>query len=67
MYKYHLDRVRSETHEGKLVDYRLFYYDAASKSLDDGLDWLKRKDEGGRCRGHRDASLGLLEKGIEGG
>jgi hypothetical protein len=43
MYKYHLDRVRSETHEGKLVDYRLFYYDSASKSLDDGLDWLKKK------------------------
>ena len=42
MYKYHLDSVRSETHEGKLVDYRLFYYDAASKSLDDGLDWLKK-------------------------
>jgi len=43
MYKYHLDRVRSETHEGALVDYRLFYYDSASKSLDDGLDWLKRR------------------------
>ena len=42
MYKYHLDRVRSETHGGKLVDYRLFYYDAVSKSLDDGLDWLKK-------------------------
>jgi hypothetical protein len=42
MYKYHLDRVRSETHEGALVDYRLFYYDSAFKSLDDGLDWLKR-------------------------
>ena len=43
MYKYHLDRVRSETNEGTLVDYRLFYYDSTSKSLDDGLDWLKRK------------------------
>ena len=43
MYKYHLDRVRSETHEGKRVDYRLFYYDSASKSLDDGLNWLKGK------------------------
>jgi len=43
MYKYHFDTVRSETRQGKLVDYRLFYYDAASKSLDEGLDWLKRK------------------------
>jgi hypothetical protein len=43
MYKDHLYKVRSETHEGKRVDYRLFYYDSASKSLDDGLDWLKRK------------------------
>jgi len=43
MYRYHLDSVRSETRQGKLVDYRLFYYDAASKSLDEGLDWLKRK------------------------
>lgn len=43
MYHYHLDRVRSETYDGKLVDYRLFYYSPASKSLDDGLDWLKKK------------------------
>ena len=43
MYRYHFDGVRSETRQGKLVDYRLFYYDAASKSLDEGLDWLKRK------------------------
>jgi hypothetical protein len=42
IYKYRLDRVRSETHGGELVDYRLFYYDAVSKSLDDGLDWLKK-------------------------
>jgi hypothetical protein len=42
VYKYRLDRVRSETHEGRLVEYRLFYYDAAFKSLDDGLDWLKK-------------------------
>jgi hypothetical protein len=42
IYKYRLDRVMSETREGKLVDYRLFYYDAISKSLDDGLDWLKK-------------------------
>jgi hypothetical protein len=43
MYRYHFDSVRCETRRGKLVDYRLFYYDAASKSLDEGLDWLKRK------------------------
>ena len=43
MYRYHFDSVRSETRQGKIVDYRLFYYDAASKSLDEGLDWLKRK------------------------
>ena len=43
MYRYHLDRVKSETHDGKLVDYRLFYYNPASKSLDDGLDWLKKR------------------------
>ena len=43
MYRYRFDRVRSETHGGELVDYRLFYYDAAFKSLDDGLDWLKKK------------------------
>src|SRR5262249_60873832 len=43
MYKYHLDRVRSETLDRKLVDYRLFYYDSAFKTLDDGLDWLKHK------------------------
>jgi len=43
MYTYHFDSVRSETRYGKLVDYHLFYYDAASKSLDEGLDWLKRK------------------------
>jgi hypothetical protein len=43
MYRYHFDSVRSETRRGKLVDYRLFYYDDASKSLDEGLDWLKRK------------------------
>ena len=43
LYKYHLDRVRSETLDGKLVDYRLFYYDPVSKALDDGLDWLKHK------------------------
>jgi hypothetical protein len=42
MYRYHFDSVRSETRRGKLVDYRLFYYDVASKSLDEGLDWLKR-------------------------
>jgi hypothetical protein len=42
MYRYRLDRVRSETHGGKLIDYRLFYYDVAFKSLDDGLDWLKK-------------------------
>jgi hypothetical protein len=42
MYRYHFDRVRSETNGGKLVDYRLFYYDAVYKSLDDGLDWLKK-------------------------
>jgi hypothetical protein len=42
MYKYRLDTVRSETHEGRLVDYRLFYYDAVFKSLDDGMAWLKK-------------------------
>ena len=43
MYGYHFDRVRSETRQGDLVDYRLFYYDAAFKSLDEGLAWLKSK------------------------
>jgi hypothetical protein len=43
MNRYHLDRVRSETYDGKPVDYRLFYYSPASKALDDGLDWLKRR------------------------
>jgi hypothetical protein len=43
MYRYHLDSIRSETRQGKLVDYHLFYYDAAFKSLDEGLGWLKRK------------------------
>jgi hypothetical protein len=43
MYRYHLDRVTSETYDGKFVDYRLFYYSPASKSLDDGLDWLKQR------------------------
>ena len=43
MYRYHLDRVRSETYDGKLVDYRLFYYNPPSESLDDGLDWLQKR------------------------
>jgi hypothetical protein len=43
MYRYHLDPVRSETYDGKPVDYRLFYYSPASKALDDGLDWLKQR------------------------
>ena len=43
MYRYHLDRVTSETSDGKPVHYRLFYYSPASKALDDGLDWLKER------------------------
>ena len=43
MYRQHLDPVRSQTHDGALVDYRLFYYDSAWKALDDGLDWLKQR------------------------
>jgi hypothetical protein len=43
MYKYHLDKVRSETYDGKIVDYRLFYYNPSSESLDHGLDWLKKR------------------------
>jgi len=43
MYHYHLDRVRSKTYDGKVVDYRLFYYSPSSKSLDDGLDWLNKR------------------------
>lgn len=42
MYHYHLDRVRSKTYDGKVVDYRLFYYNPSSESLDYGLDWLKK-------------------------
>jgi hypothetical protein len=43
MYHYHLDRVRSETYDGKPVYYRLFYYNPSSESLDNGLDWLKKR------------------------
>jgi hypothetical protein len=43
MHRHHLDRVTSETYEGKPVHYRLFYYGRASKALDDGLDWLKQR------------------------
>ena len=43
MYRFHLDRVRSATYDGTLIDYRLFYYNAPSESLDDGLDWLKMR------------------------
>ena len=43
MYHYHLDRVKSETYDGKLVDYRLFYYSPSAESLDYGLDWLKKR------------------------
>jgi hypothetical protein len=34
MYRHHLNLVRSEAHEGTFVDYRLFYYSPASRSLD---------------------------------
>jgi hypothetical protein len=43
MYRNNLDGVRSETYDGKLVDYRLFYYGPGYESLDYGLDWLKRR------------------------
>ena len=43
MNHYHLDRVKSETYDGKLVDYRLFYYSPSAESLDYGLDWLKKR------------------------
>jgi hypothetical protein len=43
MYHYHLDRVRSETYDGNVVDYHLFYYNPSSESLDYGLDWLKKR------------------------
>jgi hypothetical protein len=43
MYSSHLDIVRSETWDGRVVDYRVFYYSAASKSLDDALGWLKQR------------------------
>ena len=43
MYRNHLHRVRSETYDGRSVDYRLFYYTPGSNALDDGLDWLKQR------------------------
>jgi hypothetical protein len=43
MYRNHLHPVRSETYDGTSVNYRLFYYTPASRALDDGLDWLKRR------------------------
>ena len=43
MYRYHLDRVTSQTYEGTSVHYRVFYYSRASKALDDSLDWLKQR------------------------
>jgi hypothetical protein len=42
-YRNHLDRVSSETYDGRLVDYRLFYYSPGFESLDLGLDWLKKR------------------------
>ena len=43
MYSSHLDIVRSKAWDGRVVDYRVFYYTAASKSLDDALGWLKQR------------------------
>jgi hypothetical protein len=43
MYRYHLDPVTSRASSGELLQYRWFYYSAASKALDDGLDWLKTR------------------------
>jgi len=42
MYQYHFDRVKSETYDGKFVDYRLFYYAGGYESLDGALQWLKK-------------------------
>jgi hypothetical protein len=43
MYHYRLVRVKYEAYDGKLADYRLFYYSPGDESLDYGLDWLKKE------------------------
>jgi len=65
MYRHHLDRVRSETYDGKLVEYRLFYYSAASKSLDDGLDWLKQRAKPGDVVATSMPHWAYLRKGLK--
>jgi hypothetical protein len=65
MYRYHLDSVRSETYDGKLVDYRLFYYGPASKSLDDGLDWLKQRAKPGDVVATSMPHWAYLRKGLK--
>jgi hypothetical protein len=65
MYRYHLDRVRSETYNGSLVDYRLFYYSSASKSLDDGLDWLQQRAKPGDVMATSMPHWAYLRKGLK--
>lgn len=65
MHKYHLNEVRSETYDGKLVDYRLFYYSRASASLDDGLDWLKKKAKPGDVVATSMPHWAYLRKGLK--
>jgi hypothetical protein len=65
MHRDHLDRVRSETYDGKLVDYRLFYYSPASKSLDDGLDWLKQRAKPGDVVATSMPHWAYLRKGLK--
>jgi hypothetical protein len=43
MYRNVYQRVQYENRNGRPVDYRLFYYWGGYRSLDAGLDWLKRR------------------------
>jgi hypothetical protein len=65
MYRYHLDRVRSKTHEGRLVDYRLFYYHSHFESLDDGLDWLQKRMKPGNVVATSMPHWVYLRKGLK--
>jgi hypothetical protein len=65
MYRYHLDRAKAETYDGKLVSYRLFYYDSPFESLDDGLDWLEKRTKPGDVVATSMPHWAYLRKGLK--
>jgi hypothetical protein len=65
MYRYHLDEVRSETHDGTPVNYRLFYYPSDSTALDDGLSWLRGRVEPGEVVATSRPHWAYITKGLK--